>query len=190
VEGASTARSDEARAYEQTARHDIATLLAEVERLTRDADMHIAALDQLELLLFGDVGRRSRDEMEAQVERLTGERDEWERLARQLKNSEDIQLKNARAEVGRLSGLVAELEAKANEYRIEADCGLRDYDGLEVDAGTMVRALVSIAEPRPNKPFDPWTRDVAREALANVSEKVRALYFADAAGLREVGEER
>lgn len=47
---------------------------------------------------------------------------------------------------------------------------MRDYDALEVDASLMAEALDRIARPRPNKAFDPWARDVAREALGYVSE--------------------
>ena len=52
-------------------------------------------------------------------------------------------------------------------YRIEADCAMRDYDALEVDAGIMREALVKIAEKRPNEKFDPWAVEVARTALAD-----------------------
>lgn len=58
--------------------------------------------------------------------------------------------------------------ARGDEFRIEADCGLRDYDGLELDFGIARRALEQIAEGRPNRTFDPWSRDLARSALSEV----------------------
>jgi hypothetical protein len=67
---------------------------------------------------------------------------------------------------------LAKMTEIANAYRIEADCAMRDYDGLEVDAGIMREALQQIADARPNRAFDPWARELARAALAQVSEKV------------------
>lgn len=61
------------------------------------------------------------------------------------------------------------LEAERDAYRIESDCGLRDYDGLEVEAGELRDVLQQIAEGRPNKTFDPWARGLAREALAHAA---------------------
>ena len=54
------------------------------------------------------------------------------------------------------------------EYRIEADCAMRDYDGLELDAGVMHKALTEIAEGRRNQAFDPWARETAQAALKAV----------------------
>lgn len=65
-------------------------------------------------------------------------------------------------------------EARDCQHRIEADLAMQEYDALEGDASTMAEALDKIARPRPNKAFDPWARDVAREALGYVSERTRA----------------
>lgn len=61
-----------------------------------------------------------------------------------------------------------QLEVERDLYRIEADCAMRDYDHLEVDAGIMVRALRAIAEGRPNRVFDPWAKETAKSALAEL----------------------
>ena len=63
----------------------------------------------------------------------------------------------------------------ANDYRIEADKAMRDYDALELDAGVMYEALLRIAALRPNKAFDPWARAIAEEAIAKLSERVTDL---------------
>jgi hypothetical protein len=62
--------------------------------------------------------------------------------------------------------------AERDAYRIEADCAMRDHDGLMVAAEVMYDALRQIAEARPNKAFDPWARELAQAALAQVSEQV------------------
>lgn len=67
------------------------------------------------------------------------------------------------------------VSGKAEDYRIEADRLLGEYDDLEVDAGIMLEALAAIAAGRPNKRFDPWAKELARDALANVSERVKGL---------------
>lgn len=64
------------------------------------------------------------------------------------------------------------LQEERNAYRIEADQAISEYDALMVDVGEMREALEKIATPRPNLTFDPWARDVARAALAGVSERV------------------
>lgn len=65
---------------------------------------------------------------------------------------------------------LAESRAEANRYRIEADCALRDFDGLELDAGIMREALEKIAAKRPNHSFDPWAVEVASAALGQTKE--------------------
>jgi hypothetical protein len=67
--------------------------------------------------------------------------------------------------VASLRGRVEQAEREANEYRVEADRGLSDYDALELEAGIMREALEKIAAKRPNKGFDPWAVEVATEAL-------------------------
>jgi len=59
------------------------------------------------------------------------------------------------------------------QYRIEADQAISEYDDLEVDALLMFRALTKIANPRPNHRFDPWAQKVAQEAIAEVSNRVK-----------------
>lgn len=63
-------------------------------------------------------------------------------------------------------------------YRIEADEAMRDYDALEVDAGVMVDALARISEGRRNKAFDPWVRELAKDTLANLSERATGIRHA------------
>jgi len=77
---------------------------------------------------------------------------------------------------------VLELRGQADRYRIEADCGLRDYDALEVDAGIMFAALETIAIGRRNELFDPWARQAAKDALDLVTERVTALSQQGAGG--------
>jgi hypothetical protein len=59
--------------------------------------------------------------------------------------------------------------------RIEADCAMRDYDALELDAGIMLEALLAIERGRPNKGFDPWAQQEARYALEAISDRARGL---------------
>jgi hypothetical protein len=67
----------------------------------------------------------------------------------------------------KLADVLASVQAERDRYRIESDCGMRDFDALELRAGIMRFALERIANPRANMPFDPWARDMARDALAS-----------------------
>jgi hypothetical protein len=60
---------------------------------------------------------------------------------------------------------LAEVEREKERYRIEADCGLRDYDALELRYGHLREACEAISNKRPNKTFDPWAVEVAAAAL-------------------------
>jgi hypothetical protein len=111
--------------------------------------------------------------------------------ARQINDGEDNSVENGTHmadDALALAQALEDAEAKrdrlreqVNQYRIEADRALRDYDGLELDAGLMGEALSKIAEGRPNERFDPWARELARETLAKVSDRVTAMLPALAA---------
>jgi hypothetical protein len=68
--------------------------------------------------------------------------------------------------------VAALLRGEKDAYRVEADQAISAYDALMVDVSDMREALEKIATPRAHHMFDPWARDVAREALAGVSERV------------------
>ncbi len=59
-----------------------------------------------------------------------------------------------------------QIRRDAESYRVEADCAMRDYDALELEAGILRDALSQIAEGRRNEMFDPWARETAKNALA------------------------
>lgn len=94
---------------------------------------------------------------------------------------EYLKLANTTAE--RRGARAVAAEARAEEHRIEADCAMRDFDGLELNAGIMREALERIAAKRPNQSFDPWAVEVARAALAAVEDTGEAsAQTADAGG--------
>lgn len=69
-----------------------------------------------------------------------------------------------------LEARLAEAEKERDEYRIEADCGLRDFDALELTTDIYREALAKIRDKRPNKTFDPWAVEVADCALSDGGE--------------------
>jgi hypothetical protein len=93
------------------------------------------------------------------------------RLKAELEQAEKERDSNARAvehykdAVDGWKGRLEQAEKERDEYRIEADCAMRDYDTLEA---ITCETLEAIANPRPNKGFDPWARDSAREALSDI----------------------
>lgn len=55
----------------------------------------------------------------------------------------------SRAEASALHEHIVALEEKANAYRIEADCALRDCDAMELRLG-LARDEIARLRPRPN----------------------------------------
>lgn len=68
---------------------------------------------------------------------------------------------DAVSDVRRLLAMMADAEALAEQYRIEADKGLHDYDDLELRAEVLAEALDRYANEAPG-----WMKHIAIKALA------------------------
>jgi hypothetical protein len=80
-----------------------------------------------------------------------------------------------------LAAALERAERERDEFRIEADQGLTEYDGLELSFGIVGDALQQIATGRRNERFDPWAQKLARETLASLPEQHRAALASPAA---------
>jgi hypothetical protein len=66
---------------------------------------------------------------------------------------------------------LAHVTEEREQYRIEADCGLRDYDALELKFGILETALQEIADARGNQDSGYAMKAIARVALASVADR-------------------
>src|SRR6266496_525414 len=111
---------------------------------------------------------------EARVSALERERDDWLRQRWGYQNRAEVAERGHKAvsardfeqrdEIKALRARVAALTQEKEQFRIEADCGLRDYDALELAAGLMREALQKIADGRANRAFGQCARGTDRAA--------------------------
>jgi hypothetical protein len=168
----------------------LATLAAALERAEREIerltslnsgltrDFNAMLIEQSKQRNRAEAAGRERDEALARIPIA-------EFLAEQAERERDDLLREwQRFENNPKKRLLDELHAAERErerFRIEADQGLTEYDGLELSFGIVGDALQQIATGRRNQRFDPWAQKLARETLASLPEQHRAALVSPAA---------